>query len=73
MTVTLTSRSGADGRVRLEIPMHQPHRDYQVEVTVREAEAFALPSNYFDVLGTIADATFERPPQGELPAAVDYE
>lgn len=63
MTLTLTSRTGADGRLRLDIPMDRPNREFEVEVTVREPK-FQLPPNYFDVLGSITDETFERPRQG---------
>lgn len=73
MHMILNSRSGADGVLHLAIPVSGADRDFHVEVTVRDPDAFVLPEHYFDVLGSIADATFERPPQGESPEAVTFE
>ncbi|MEO8494022.1 MAG: hypothetical protein ABI614_03060 [Planctomycetota bacterium] len=37
-------------------------------------DALGWPSGYFEeTFGAIADHTFVRPPQGELPKAVDLE
>ena len=32
-----------------------------------------LPPGYFDLIGSIDDETFVRPPQGELPPPVEIE
>lgn len=40
----------------------------------KQGEATGWPPGYFDqTFGSISDETFMRPPQGELPEAVDLE
>lgn len=72
MSIVLTSRSGPDGKLHLEIPVDQPDAEFEVTVEVRPKESKnILPPDYFKLIGTITDATFVRPPQGDLPPAVE--
>ncbi|HVJ69345.1 MAG TPA: hypothetical protein VM510_15270 [Caulifigura sp.] len=34
-TILLTSKSGADGRLRFEIPVEEPNAEFEVEVVLR--------------------------------------
>ncbi len=74
-TVLIRSRSGADSKLHLEVPVGQPDCEFDVEVVVRPNKTTGgeWPVEYFDLFGSIADETFERPPQGELPRAVELE
>ena len=65
-TVLIRSRSGADSKLHLEVPVGQPDTEFEVEVVVRPntAEGDHWPADYFDLFGSIADETFVRPPQG---------
>ena len=74
-TVMIRSRSGADSKLHLEVPVGQPDTEFDVEVVVRPNQSTGgdWPEGYFDLFGSITDETFERPPQGTMPRAVDLE
>ncbi len=71
--ILIQSRSGPDSKLHLEVAVGQPDTDFEVEVVVRPkaARVDAWPPGYFDLFGSIDDETFVRPPQGELPPAVE--
>ena len=72
--IVLHSRSGQDGVLHLEVPVGQPNADFEVEVVIRpKLSGFVLPPGYFDLIGSIDDETFVRPPQGELPPFIETE
>jgi len=74
MSIVLTSRSGPDSKIHLEIPVGQPDAEFEVEVVVRPKPGkIVLPPGYFNLIGSIDDETFVRPPQGELPPPVEFE
>ncbi len=74
MSIVLTSRSGPDSKIHLEIPVGQPDAEFEVEVVVRPKPGkIILPPGYFNLIGSIDDETFVRPPQGELPPPVEFE
>ena len=74
-TVVMRSRSGADTKLRLEVHVGQPDTEFDVEVVVRPNPSTGgdWPAGYFDLFGSITDETFERPPQGAMPRAVELE
>ena len=47
-----------------------PHK---VVVRAKKPGGIVLPPGYFDLIGSIDDETFVRPPQGELPPPVEIE
>jgi hypothetical protein len=60
--------------LHLEVPVGTPNTEFEVEVVVRpRAGGRLLPPGYFDLIGSIDDETFVRPPQGELPPPVEME
>jgi hypothetical protein len=67
MSIVLTSRSGPDGKLRLEIPVSAPDAEFEVEVVVRPKAMRLTPAQYAawvqSMAGSITDPTFERPPQ----------
>lgn len=67
------SRSGPDSKLHLEVPVSEPNAEFEVELVVRPHNAGenGWPPGYFELFGSIADETFVRPPQGELPAPAD--
>jgi hypothetical protein len=67
------ARSGPVGKLHLEVPVGSPNTDFEVEVVVRPTAGGVLPPGYFDLIGSIDDETFARPPQGELPPPVELE
>ena len=70
MSIVLTSRSDPDSKLRLEIPVSRPGAEFEVVVTaIPDKNRSRLPPGYFDLIGSIADETFVRPPQGESPPA----
>jgi hypothetical protein len=82
-TIRTLEKTGKDGTLLLRIPLGAPETEFEVVVVVQPAEA-ALPGKtsegpgwppgYFDqTYGSIADKTFERAPQGELPKPPDME
>jgi hypothetical protein len=73
-TIVVHTRSGLDGMLHLEVPVGQPDTEFEVEVVVRpKAAVRSLPPGYFDLLGSVDDVTLVRPPQGELPPALEIE
>jgi hypothetical protein len=74
-SIVLTSTSGPDGKLHLEVPVGKPDTEFEVEVVVRPKPAALKdwPPGYFNLFGSIDDETFVRPPQGELPPPVELE
>jgi hypothetical protein len=75
VSIILTSRSGPDSKLHLEIPVSEPDAEFEVEVVVRpkSPERQDWPPGYFDLFGSVDDETFVRPPQGEMPPPVDLQ
>jgi len=75
MSIVLTSRSGPDSKLHLEVPVDKPNTDFEVEVVVRPkaAEGNGWPPGYFDLFGSIDDETFTVHPQPPLPPPVEIE
>ncbi len=73
--ILIHSRSGPDSKLHLEIPVEEPNTEFEVEVVVRPTKPSGAgwPPGYFDLFGSIADECLVRPPQGELPPAVELE
>lgn len=78
--IRLSERTGKDGSLSLVIPLGDPEREYNVVVVVEPKSGPTplheqdWPPVYFDrTYGSIEDETFERPPQGELPKAVEWD
>lgn len=62
MSIVLTSRSGPDSKLRLEIPVSRPGEEFEVIVTaIADKPPSKLPPGYFDLIGSITDETFVRP------------
>ena len=74
-SIVLQSKSGADSKLHLEVPVSQPDTEFDVEIVLRPrmVETPSWPPGYFDLFGSIDDETFVRPPQGELPPSVEIE
>ncbi len=81
-TVHTTERTGKDGVLLVRIPIGQPETDFDVVVVVQaknqtvaadETDRNGWPSGYFDLMGSITDESFVRPPQGTLPPAAEIE
>jgi hypothetical protein len=81
-TIRVSEKTGKDGTLLLRIPLGMPEVEVEVVVVVQPKETSApastpeergWPAGYFDLAGSITDETFVRPPQGELPKAVDLE
>ena len=79
-TLHITERTGKDGVLHVQVPLGRPEQDFDVVVIVQRRGASSSgttpeergwPPGYFDLAGSIDDATFERPPQGDLPRPVD--
>jgi hypothetical protein len=75
-TVRITQRTGKDGVLHVQIPLGRPEQDFEVVLVVQPTasspssaapEDRGWPPGYFDLAGSINDATFQRPPQGDLP------
>jgi hypothetical protein len=68
-SLLISSRSGPDGKLHLEVPVGEPNAEFEVELVVRQKNSGVerWPQGYFDLFGSITDETFVRPPQGELP------
>lgn len=66
MSIVLTTRSGPDGKLHLEIPVSQPGAEFEVEVTVRPKPKKMTPEEWrawvLSMAGTW-QGEFERPPQ----------
>jgi len=82
-TICVSERTGSDGVLHLRIPVGQPEAEYDAVVVLQPRaadyasgtpESLGWPSGYFErTFGSITDQTFLRPPQGELPEAVELE
>jgi hypothetical protein len=75
-SIVLHSRSGQDGVLHLDVQVGRPDTEFDVEVVVRprtQSGEVPLPPGYFDLIGSIDDDTFVRPPQGELPSPVEID
>ncbi len=71
-TIRVSQKTEADGILSLRIPLGMPAAEYDVIVVVQSKtpaespEDRGWPPGYFDLAGSIDDATFVRPPQGNL-------
>lgn len=82
-TLSVSEKTGRDGVLHLRIPLGQPEAEYDAVVVLQARtaddvpnapESRGWPSGYFErTFGSITDETFLRPPQGELPEAVELE
>lgn len=80
-TLHLTERTGRDGVLHVSIPLGTPDAAFDVVLVVQPKERSpdslsahdGWPSEYFALAGSIADETFLRPPQGELPKPVELD
>lgn len=81
--VCVSEKTGSDGLLRLQIPVGAPEAEYDAVVVLQPrtvagppcaADNRGWPLGYFEkTFGSITDESFLRPPQGELPAAVELE
>ncbi|MBA4188688.1 MAG: hypothetical protein C0467_11875 [Planctomycetaceae bacterium] len=60
MSIVLTSRSGPDSKLHLEIPVSQPDAEFEVEVVVRPKPPAPndWPPGYSALFNSIDDETF---------------
>lgn len=75
-SIVLHSKSGQDGILHLDVPAGQPDTEFEIEVVLRPKSpqgGLILPPDYFELIGSIDDETFVRPPQGEWPPPVEME
>jgi hypothetical protein len=79
-TIRVLEKTGKDGMLSLRIPLGKPEAEYEVLVVVQPRsgattpEERGWPPGYFEnTFGAIADDTFVRPPQGELPRPVEFD
>ena len=82
-TIRVRERTGKDGSLHLDIPLGKPESEFEVVVVVQpmgvtvdagSPDQCGWPGVYFEnTFGSIADETFTRPPQGELPKPVELE
>lgn len=73
-TLKIQSRSGADSKLHLEIPVDQPDTEFEVEVVVRpKSPGVVLPPGYFNLIGAIDDDTFMVHPQPPVQPPVEFE
>jgi hypothetical protein len=79
-TIRVLEKTGKDGSLLLRIPLGQPETEFEVVVVVQPKEVGTMaitpeqpgwPSGYFDLAGSITEATFVRHPQGDLPKPID--
>lgn len=75
MGIVLTSRSWADSKLHLEIPVDQPHQEFVVEVHVhpKSHAKKEWPPGYSALFGSIDDESFTVHPQPPMPPSVDIE
>jgi hypothetical protein len=75
MSIVLTSRSGADGKLHLEIPVNEPNAEFTVEVVIRPnmQAGKGWPPGYSALFGSIDDETFTVHPQPPMPPPVAIE
>jgi hypothetical protein len=80
-TLRVSERTGNDGVLHVSVPLGTPGVDYDIVLVVQPKEPLGLPTpedlgwppGYFELAGSIDDETFVRPPQGELPKAVEFD
>jgi hypothetical protein len=82
-TLCVSEKTRSDGILRLRIPVGEPEAEYDAVVVLQPRtagpppsvpEALGWPLGYFErTFGSITDESFLRPPQGELPEAVELE
>ncbi len=73
-SIVMHSRSGPDSKLHLEVPVGQPNTEFEVEVIVRRKTAIrSFPPGYFDLIGSVDDATLIVHPQPPLPPPVEIE
>ncbi len=82
-TVRVSEKTGSDGVLHLRIPVGEPEAEYEAVVVLQPSRAGDAPGaresprwppGYFkETFGSITDEAFVRPPQGELPKAVELE
>jgi hypothetical protein len=79
-TIRVLEKTGKDGMLSLRIPLGKPEAEYEVLVVVQHRTAAtpeeerSWPPGYFETtFGAIADDTFARPPQGELPRPAEFD
>ncbi len=78
-TIHVSEKTGKDGTLSLRIPLGKADAEYEVIVVVqakspRAPDEKGWPAGYFErTFGSIDDETFVRPPQGELPRAVEFD
>jgi hypothetical protein len=79
-TMRLREKTNKDGTLYLRIPMGKSEAEYEVVVIIQPTEKSdacderGWPPGYFEhTFGSITDATFERPPQGEMPPPVELD
>jgi hypothetical protein len=76
--IRVLEKTGKDGALHLRIPLGKADAVYEVVVVVQpkppgSVDEHGWPLGYFDLAGSITDESFERPPQGKLPASVEIE
>ena len=68
-TITLHSRVGADGLLKLQVPLHLTNTELEVVLVVQPvstAEAHGWPPGFFEqTYGSLRDQPLVREPQGE--------
>jgi hypothetical protein len=77
-TIRVLEKTEKDGALHLRIPLGKAEAEYEVVVVIQpkltgSTNENGWPQGYFDLAGSITDETFERPPQGKLPASVEFE
>jgi hypothetical protein len=75
MSILLTSRSGADSKLHLEIPVDEPNAEFTVEVVVhpKPQTGKGWPPGYTALFGSIDDESFTVHPQPPVPPPIDVE
>jgi hypothetical protein len=71
-SIVLYSRSGPDGKLRLEVPVGQADTEFEVELMVRP-KTRTFPPDYFNLIGSVDDDTLTVHPQPPLPPPVEIE
>ncbi len=75
MGIVLNSRSWADSKLHLEIPVDEPNQEFVVEIQVHPKlpARKGWPSGYSELFGSIDDETFTVHPQPPMPPTLDIE
>lgn len=73
-SIVMQSRSGPDGKLRLEVPVGRADSEYEVEMVVRpRTVARTLPPGYFDLIGSVDDETLIVHQQPPMPPPMEIE